>query len=384
MNILSLTYEYPPLGGGGGGVAAALNQQLVLRGDRVRVVTNHMAGLPRLENLQGVEVHRTGGLRRFPHFTTGAELATSLWPAWRRAAALVKQERPDLIHAHFVLPTGFIAWRLARRFGIPFVLTAHGSDIPGYNPDRFGLWHAALRPAWRRIVQDAAAITSPSRFLARLITQQCPDVMVDVIPNGFAPAPPLHLPRRRLVLVVARLFPRKGVQFFLDAVQRLARRGDWEFVVAGDGPYLQTLREQARALGSPVRFIGMVGQQELRSWYQAARIFVFPSIRENFPLVLLEAMDAGCAVITTDAEGCAEVVGDAGIVVPAGNARAMAERLALLLEDDALCARHAAQARERSLRFHWQRMSEVYASVFRRVVHDDSTLLRALPAMEDA
>src|SRR5690606_28943927 len=183
----------------------------------------------------------------------------------------------------------------------------------------------------------AAAITSPSRFLAGLIRQQCPDFPVDVIPNGFAPAPDMPSRKRDLVLVVARLFPRKGVQHFLDAVQRLARHGDWEFVVAGDGPYLETLRNQARILGSPVRFIGFVSQEELRGYYQAARIFVFPSIRENFPMVLLEAMDAGCAVITTDAEGCAEVVGDAGVVVPAGNARAMAEELAVLIADEALC-----------------------------------------------
>src|SRR5690606_25637949 len=137
-------------------------------------------------------------------------------------------------------------------------------------------------------------------------------------------------------------------------------------------------------LGSPVRFIGFVSQEELRGYYQAARIFVFPSIRENFPMVLLEAMDAGCAVITTDAEGCAEVVGDAGVVVPAGNARAMAEELAVLLADEALCRRLSGLARERSLRFHWNRLSGMYASVFRRVARDDSTIIQALPAMEDA
>src|SRR5690606_9915093 len=311
MNILSLTYEYPPVGGGGGVVAAALNAQLCAQGDQVRVVTSRMAGQPEREIRDGVEILRTPCVRRHRHYTTAAELATTLLPAWRSAARLIAADRPDVIHAHFVLPSGFIAWRLSRRFGIPFVLTAHGSDIPGYNPDRFGLWHTALRPVWRRIAKGAAAITSPSRFLAGLIRRQCPDFPVDVIPNGFAPAADTPSRKRDLVLVVARLFPRKGVQHFLDAVQRLARHGDWEFVVAGDGPYLETLRNQARILGSPVRFIGFVSQEELRGYYQAARIFVFPSIRENFPMVLLEAMDAGCAVITTDAEGCAEVVGDA-------------------------------------------------------------------------
>lgn len=383
MNILSLTYEYPPIGGGGGVVAAALNAHLAAQGERVRVVTSRMSGQARREVQHGVDIVRSGCIRRHRHYTTAAELATTLWPAHACAARQITAERPDLIHAHFVLPSGLLAWRLARRFGIPYVLTAHGSDIPGYNPDRFGLWHLALAPLWRRIVHDAAAITSPSRFLAGLIRQQLPDLPVDVIPNGFTPGAMPMGARRNLVLVVARLFPRKGVQYFLEAVQRLARHGDWEFVVAGDGPQLDALRQQARALGSPVRFIGFVGQEQLRAYYAAARIFVFPSIRENFPMVLLEAMDAGCAVITTDAEGCAEVVGDAGVVVPAGDAGSMAAQLAALMDDPARCAALSARARRRSLRFHWSRMSEKYASVFHRVVHDDSTIIRAQPVMGD-
>lgn len=384
MKILSLTYEYPPIGGGGGVVAAALNEELAVLGDRVRVVTSRMRDLPDHEVVNGVEVHRTACFRRFRHFTTAAELATTLWPAYRMAARVIEAERPEIIHTHFVLPSGLIAWRLSKRFGIPFVLTAHGSDIPGYNPDRFSLLHTALRPVWQRITSAAAAVTSPSAYLANLIYRQCPGLHVDVIPNGFTPNSLVLAPKRNLVLVVARLFPRKGVQHFLDAVGRLARHGDWEFVVAGDGPYMETLRLQAKALGSPVRFVGFLGRSELAAYYQAARIFVFPSIRENFPMVLLEAMDAGCAIITTDAEGCHEVVADTGVVVPAGDPDAIAEQLALLMGDTRRCELLSTLARERSARFYWNRVSDMYSRVFRRVLRDDSTIVRTLPALTDA
>lgn len=384
MKILSLTYEYPPIGGGGGVVAAALNEELSVRGDRVRVVTCRMRDLAASETVNGVEVHRTACLRRYRHFTTAPELATTLWPAYRVAAELIRQERPELIHTHFVVPSGFVAWRLAKRFRIPFVLTAHGSDIPGYNPDRFSILHTALRPLWQRITSAAAAVTSPSAYLANLIHRQCPGLHVDVIPNGFTPGSLVLSPKRNIVLVVARLFPRKGVQHFLDAVRSLARHGDWEFVVAGDGPYMDTLRTQAKALGSPVRFVGFIGREELAAYYHAARIFVFPSIRENFPMVLLEAMDAGCAIITTDAEGCHEVVGDTGIVVPAGDSDAIAQELAMLMDDPLRCERLSQLARDRSVRFYWNRVSEMYSRVFRRVLRDDSTIVRTLPALRDA
>ena len=122
--------------------------------------------------------------------------------------------------------------------------------------------------------------------------------------------------RRNRVLVVARMFPRKGIQHFIDAVAGV--EGEWEFVIAGDGPFRDQLEAQARSVAPNVQFVGFVDRETLRSLYESSRILVFPSIQENFPMVLLEAMDAGCAIVTTNAEGCAEVVGDAGLVVPTG------------------------------------------------------------------
>src|SRR6185295_19225916 len=157
------------------------------------------------------------------------------------------------------------------------------------------------------------------------------DLPIRVIPNGYSPAAALGKQKRNLVLVVARLFPRKGVQRFIEAIPGMPR--DWDYVIAGDGPYLPKLKELAERLQVPVRFIGFVDAHTLRGYYEEARILVFPSIRENFPMVLLEAMDAGCAVITTDAEGCAEAVGNAGIVVKAGNAFEIRAALTKLMED---------------------------------------------------
>lgn len=382
MKILSVIYEYPPIGGGGGVVAAALNERLAATGDSVRVVTSHMPGLAQQETLRDVQITRTLCVRRHVHFTTAREMLTTFLPTYRAAARLIKQERPELIHSHFVLPSGLVAWLLSRRFGIPLILTAHGSDIPGYNPDRFNLLHELLKPLWRRIVKSAAAITSPSNYLANLIRSHCPQLPIYIVPNGYTPRPREPREKRKLVLVAARLFPRKGVQHFIEAVANT--RSDWEFVIAGDGPYMETLRAQALAAQSPVKFIGFVDSETLSNYYQEAQIFVFPSIRENFPMVLLEAMEAGCAVITTDAEGCAEVVGDAGMVVPSGDAGALRTALMDLMSDDRHCRFLAQRARTRAYGFRWERTAGLYKSVFNRVVRqtDDSQIVRILSLPE--
>jgi glycosyltransferase involved in cell wall biosynthesis len=279
-----------------------------------------------------------------------------------------------LIHTHFAFPSGLVARALSARHGIPYVLTAHGSDIPGYNPDRFGVLHRVLAPLWRGVMRNAAAVVSPSQFLAGLIRTHV-DVQVQVIANGYNPDAPsapgldghsseanLPRPKRNLVLVVARLFPRKGVQHFIDSVAALG--ADWELVVAGDGPYLPELRARAASANARIRFAGFIGKAELRALYEEARILVFPSIRENFPMVLLEGMDAGCAVITTDAEGCAEVVGNAGVVIERGKSAPLRAALLELMNDPGRCETLGALAMARAERFRWPRIAGHYGSLF--------------------
>jgi glycosyltransferase involved in cell wall biosynthesis len=371
MRILSLTYEYPPIGGGGGVVAAALNKTLVANGHTVDVVTSAMRGLQRQESVDGANVYRSWCMRRHRHFTTSWELMSSLWPAYRLASEVIQQHPPDLIHTHFVVPSGIVARALSLDHDIPYVLTAHGSDIPGYNPDRFELMHRLIAPSWRRVLRDSAAVTSPSMFLGNLL-QESMETPFTVIPNGYTPdclgAAPR--PKRNLVLVVARLFPRKGVQHFIDSVAAMGGEcaQEWQFVVAGDGPYLPTLREQATRLGANVRFVGFLDKATLRGLYEEARILVFPSIRENFPMVLLEAMDAGCAVITTNAEGCAEVVGDAGIVFEAGNIAQLRASLIALMNDPERCAALSVKAMERASQYRWTRIAAQYQELFESVI----------------
>lgn len=361
MKILSLVYEYPPIGGGGGVVAAALNETLAMYGHEVTVVTSAMPGLAAEETIRGVKVFRTACWRRFRHYTTSLELLTTLWPAYRKAAEIIERERPDLIHTHFVIPSGLLAHLLARRFDISYVLTAHGSDIPGYNPDRFGFLHRILKPLWRRIIRGAAIVVSPSNFLANLIRKTEP-LPIRIIPNGYSPEARLGLKKKNMILVVSRMFPRKGVQHFIDSVRDLDT--DWEIVIAGDGPYLNKLKEKARNVKCSITFTGFLDKKALRSFYEQARILVFPSIRENFPIVLLEAMDSRCAVITTDAEGCAEVVDDAGIVIRKGAPKDIRRALGELMNDQERCTELAKKAWTRAKSLRWPTVAAKYMEAY--------------------
>lgn len=364
MRVLTVCYEYPPLGGGGAPACEGLCEALVAAGHEVDVVTSAYDGLPARERRGGVEIHRTACRRRHRHYTTVPELLTGLGPALRKAEELARTRRYDLNHCHFVLPSGVVSHRLRARTGLPYVITAHGSDIPEYNPDRFGVAHRLLRPAWRRIVRRSRAVVTPSWFLHDLL-QDAIEVDARVIPYGFTPDPRIEgLERRDRVLCVTRVFERKGVQDLVRAFAELDADG-WELHVAGDGPYLPQARELARSLGVDVTFHGQVSREALPAVYQSAKVFVLPSKRDNFPVVLLEAMAAGCAVVTTTGSGCPEVVADAALLVEPGSAEGLRSALQRLVDHEALIG----ELRERSLRrvrrFGWPRIAAEYEDVYR-------------------
>lgn len=348
MRILTLCCEFPPVGGGAATACAILAEALAAKGHEVDVVTAGMDDLPRIETRAGVRIERVRGLRRKAHHSSVFEQASFVWPMYARALEMMRERDYDIIHAHFVVPTGLVAARLSAQSGVPFVVTTHGSDVPGYNPERFQLAHRLIHPLWRWVVSRAAAITSPSRFLAELICTHLPRP-VELVANPH-PAGPLPLSVRcNRVLVVSRLVERKGVHHLIEALA--TQSAPWELVVAGDGPALPALRRQAEQLGVNAAFLGFLPHDRLRELYASSAIFVLPSAQENFPMVLLEAMAAGCAVITTAGTGCAEVTGDAALLVRPGDVDGLRHALDRLSADPALRAAYAGHARRQVMRF---------------------------------
>jgi glycosyltransferase involved in cell wall biosynthesis len=340
-----------------------LAETLVSMGHEMDIVTSGMAGLPVEEEVNGVHIHRVRCLRRHRHYVTNFGMLTQVVPAYKKALRLVTRNAYALNHTHFVVPTGIASYMLWKRTGLPYVITAHGSDIPGYNPDRFRATHVLIRPMWKRIVENAAGIVTPSHFLTGLLNESL-EMPTDVIPNGIDFPQPTNGSKKNRLLIVTRMFERKGVQFFLKALGSL--RTDWEVCIAGDGPYLPHLKKLASRISAPVDFLGFVRGPDLTKLYHSAKIFVFPSLMENFPVVLLEAMNSGCAVITTTAKGCAEVVEDAAVKVAPGSVSELSTAMARLIDDDGEISRLSRLAQERVAQFSSRNVALQYEELFRR------------------
>jgi len=366
MRVLMTSYEFPPIGGGGSAVVAGLSRELAASGHEVDLVTMSFRGCPREEVVDGVRVHRVPCLRRAKHNCSAPEALTYVAGAMPVIRRLLARKRYDVMHAHFILPDGLLAWRVWRETGLPYVITAHGTDVPGYNRHRLRLAHRLVRPIWKRVVQGASRIISPSEILEQLVLAQRPGARKTVvIPNGLQVGEYVPRAHGSRVLVVTRMLERKGVQYVLDSLAESPVEP--EVHIVGDGPFLPELRRKAEELRSPARFWGWLDNRspELRELYQSAGIFVFPSEAENFPIVLLEAMAAGLAIITTEGTGCAEVVGDAGLLVPVRDSKAISLALRRLIDNPELRRSLGAAARRRiEERFTWAAVARRYVEEY--------------------
>jgi glycosyltransferase involved in cell wall biosynthesis len=372
-----LNYEFPPIGGGGATSTFNLTRHVVRLGHEVDVVTMGFRGASSREVLDGVRVYRVPCFRLRREVCHTREMLTYVFSGLVEASRLARSHSYDVNNTHFIFPTGPIGYGLRRVAGLPYVLTARGSDVPGHNPNRFRLDHRLLEPIWRRIVTDADRVTAVSNDLKREIRRLLPRLEVQVIPNGVSPlgeaAPPPNglIPsseRARRILVVSRLHEFKGVQYLLQAVRDFGLQ--YEINIVGDGPFRQTLEQQAAAMDRPVRFWGWLdrSEAELRDLYARCGIFVFPSDREGAPAALLEAMSEGLAVVAANSAGVPEVVGEAGLLVSPRDSNDIARALSELAESPDLIAEYGRQARERvAAHFNWASLAERYVALYREV-----------------
>jgi glycosyltransferase involved in cell wall biosynthesis len=371
MKILMLNYEYPPVGGGGATVTAQLCVHLVQQGHQVDVITMRYKNLPAEETVDGVRIFRFPSYRHRADICRTHEMATYLWGAWRPAVKLALRENYDVIHAHFIIPTSPLARHIKKHTRLPYLVTCHGSDVPGHNPQRFTIMHKTILPAWKKLVKDADKLVSPSRALKKLIQTHVPQANVEVIPNGAEPAAfDPSRPRKNNILLCSRILKFKGFQYVIQAVKDLSL--DWQVHVVGDGPYLPPLKEAAQDSKTPIIFHGWLDRNDpqFRELYETGSIFVFPSEMENFPSVLLEAMSAGLAIITSTAGGCPEVVGDAALLVEPKNPEAIRTQLLALIESEQKRQSLSTAALNRLRRFSWDTVAKDYVDLYRQLTQN--------------
>ena len=307
MKILVLNYEFPPVGGGGGTVSEDIAIMYAKLGHSVTVLTMGFQGLPACEHKNGIDIIRLDCGRNRASSCSPIEQYRYIRKVEKYFFEHKEIQKNDICHVHFVVPTGEVAYRIKKKYAIPYIITAHGSDVDGHN-SKLGVrvMHKFLKYRWRTIVKNAEYVISPSQYLLGLIRDNYLYGNYRIIPNGIDRTEYSKIEsgrRQKKILVMGRLQENKNVQFVLNAYAKLNLPG-WELEIVGDGPYRDQLEKLVREknISESVRFHGWIKHNDelMRKLLSESSIYISASKFENCPMSVIEAATAGCYPLVSD------------------------------------------------------------------------------------
>ena len=367
LRIALLGYRSHPYGGGQGVYIKYLSKALVEAGHEVDVISGppypHLDPRVRLIQLPSLDLFANGLASLRPHhlksLTNIIEWTSKLTGGFaepytfgRRAVKYLKanRDRYDLVHDNQSLSYGMLK---IQAMGIPLVTTLHhpitsdlrialGAARRWYQRLLIRRWHSFLNMQKKVVMRLDNIVTVSERSRADIardfrIDPQGVGLVYNGIDTGeFRPLPEVRREPRRLMATASADAPLKGLRFLLKAYARLLERyPDLELLVVGqprpggDTEYLL----QRLGLVDRVRFVSGISTEEMVRYYAEATLAVVPSLYEGFGLPAGEAMACGVPVVSSDGGALPEVVGEAGVVVPAGDAEALEGAIAGLLDD---------------------------------------------------
>jgi phosphatidyl-myo-inositol dimannoside synthase len=301
----------------------------------------------------------------------------ALHQTYWHSLSIARQTKPDLIHAHWVLPNGFPASLVAGKLGLPLVVSLHGSDmfLAGKN------W--IFRKFASSVFQKASFVTACSPDLqAHALDMHAENVRVleyGVDVNHFHPGS--HSQRgSHSIFAVGRLVHKKGFAQLLEAFAGVRRYyNDSILTIAGTGPLLPEFQDLSKKLGitESVRFPGNLTREVLPKYYESADLVVVPSVtdaygnRDGLPNVFLEALSSGCAVVASDIPGIQNVVrdGKSAMLVPSGNVPALRDAILHLFGNPNQIEALRAESRKKAIsELSWEAKSRELENIYQSLL----------------
>ena len=380
MNILMLNYEYPPLGGGAGQVTINICKQLA-RHNRVFVVTSGFKGLPEIEESDNLIVYRLKCKRKKKFGSNVFEMLSWLRHSLKFCDEFLERQDVDIIFAHFSMPGGEVAYRLYKRFNIPYVIMSHGHDIPWFYPQQMFFYHLMLYFRIRKIcrVSKTNFMLSPEmksnadRFTGRDYSNKNLIIPNACDTNFFPHVKKRNHDKLRLVFV-GRFVHQKQPLAVIAALDLLNRKGiDFRVNFLGNGPLLKKMQLMVHKakLEDKIKIKGWQSLGEIKKEYAKSHVFIMPSKAEGMSVAIIEALVSGLFVITSNAANQFNLIkeGVNGFVLNSNNPELIANKIEeyyenffvkkIAVPDDAV--------KEIVDIYNWENIGEKYMEMLRKV-----------------
>jgi len=408
LRICLLGYRSHPYGGGQGIYIKYLSKALVNAGHQVDVISGepypHLDPRVKLIKMPGLNLFEYPGHHAFALRPRHLLSWTDFFEWWsmltggfsesycfgRRVSQYLqgRREEYDIVHDNQSLCTGLLN---LQDQGWPVVATLHHpithdrrialEAAKGWK-DRLLIrrWHSFLGMQKKVVKKLKHIVTVSERSLEDIATDfEVPKEHIDLIYNGidteeFAPAPGVERKPLQIMCTASADQPLKGLKYLIEALYALQQ--DYpllELVVIGklkEGGYTERLIKKLH-LESRIRFVSGISTEELVKLYSEATLVVCPSLYEGFGLPAGEAMACGAAVISSNGGALPEVVGDAGVIVPKGDRKALAAAIAELLDNPEKRQSLGEAGRQRILEtFCWDKAAQQFTRYYQRMLEE--------------
>ena len=300
---------------------------------------------------------------------------------FNNASKLIKSEKISIIHAHWMIPQGFIGVYLKRKYKIPLIVTIHGSDL-------FPLKSTAFRKIQKFVLENADEVTVNSSVAKEEISSRFPllKTKISIISMGidtklFSRNNRLkkEYSNQRVILFVGRLNEQKGIEYLIKSMAKIKESiPNAKILIIGEGNYRQHLEKITNEIGvaENTSFLGPIQNKSLPDYYSLADVFVLPASTtktgtESFGLVLAEAMSCGTCVIGSSSGGIKDIIknGKNGLIFEEKNHEDLAEKIINVLKNDKLRSRLAENGRKfAKSNYGWGKISRKFLEVYGRAL----------------
>ncbi|WP_176167385.1 glycosyltransferase family 4 protein [Mesobacillus jeotgali] len=382
--ILMLSWEYPPeIIGGLARHVHGVSIELARIDLQIHILTSSHSDSTGYERVREVHIHRVSPLNvRDPDFLSwigGFNLAVI-----EEASRIAKHVQFDIVHAHDWM-TGPAAEYISKTLNIPLIATIHGTEF-GRNNGIFTELQQFILKKENELINQADELIVCSGFMENEVHSlfKVPKDRITVIPNGARldenDQPEFEITEiypfltdKKLIFSMGRMVREKGFDTLLDAAYLMRKQQDLCFVIAGNGPLLETYRERAAQMGLEERvyLIGFVNDEIRDALLRKSHIAVFPSDYEPFGLAAAEALTLGIPTILAKTGGMQELIEEykTGFYMQPGDEKSLASSLEWILGNPSLAKEIAKTGRDTvSQRFSWAQNAQATNRLYKRLL----------------
>ena len=379
MKILYLQM-FPLRGSGSGTYARELAEEVAKRHEVAMVVPdkNGIKGIKTYNVKLPVKIAFTGHPEwpdcKLYTKVGGKELSANHLSYFNEIIKAVDNFQPDIIHVHHLMPLTWIARFVKIAYGLNYIVTAHGSELPTLENDK--RYPYLTQEALRKSVRIAPNSFWTKSWMQKIFSNQFNEKM-RVIPGGVdlirfpkemdtsGIDKKYNLKGKKLVLFSGKLTKYKGVKYLIQAAKNI----DAVIGITGDGPERKNLEKLVEDMRlTNVKFFGYINGKDLIHLYYRADVCVVPSVwDEPLGLVVLEAMAANTPVVVTRKGGIPLMVKEKynGLFVRPRNPKEIAEKVNFLLNNDELRIKMGNRARKTvEDKFTWERIAGKYERMY--------------------